>query len=34
LLKKLVEGNWDGDFVVVEPGGAVRFEMFLYDRLH
>lgn len=29
LLKKLLEGDWDGDFVVVEPGETVRFEMFL-----
>jgi hypothetical protein len=31
LLKKLLAGNWDGDFVVVEPGGTVRFEMFLEE---
>jgi hypothetical protein len=31
LLKKLVEGKWDREFVVVEPGDTVRFEMFLYD---
>lgn len=34
LLKSLLAGDWDGDFVVVEPGGTVRFEMFLHDRDH
>jgi hypothetical protein len=28
LIKKLVEGNWDEDFVVVEPGGKVEYGMF------
>lgn len=32
LLKKLVEGNWDEDFVIVEPGEKVQYEMF-YDEL-
>jgi hypothetical protein len=31
LLNKLLAGNWDGDFVVVEPGGTVCFEMFLEE---
>jgi hypothetical protein len=34
LLKALLAENWDGDFVVVEPGGTVRFEMFLHDAHH
>ena len=29
MLEKLIEGHWDGDFVIVEPGETVRFEMFL-----
>jgi hypothetical protein len=28
LLRKLLEGNWDEDFVIVEPGEAVRYDMF------
>lgn len=29
LLKKLMEGNWDEDFVIAEPGGTVGYDMFL-----
>jgi hypothetical protein len=29
LIRKLIEGDWDGNFIVVEPGGKVRYEMFL-----
>jgi hypothetical protein len=29
LVRKLVAGDWDEDFVIVEPGGEVRYEMFL-----
>jgi hypothetical protein len=32
LLAKLLGGDWDGDFVVVEPGGTVNFDMFLDDH--
>ena len=28
LLKKLVSGDWDDDFIIVEPGDVVRFDMF------
>jgi len=28
LIGKLLNGDWDGDFVVVEPGERVRFNMF------
>ena len=34
LLEALLAENWDGDFVVVEPGGTVRFEMFVHDAHH
>ena len=30
LLKKLIRGEWDQDFVVVPPGEVVRYKMF-YD---
>ncbi len=29
LLKKLLAGEWDGEFVVAEPGQAIRMEDFL-----
>ncbi len=29
LIRKLVEGKWDEDFVIVEPGGTVEYAMFL-----
>jgi hypothetical protein len=29
MLKKLISGDWGDEFLVVEPGGTVRFEMFL-----
>jgi hypothetical protein len=29
LLKKLIAGDWDKDFVVVGPGTIVRYDMFL-----
>ncbi|MBC8492744.1 MAG: DUF1638 domain-containing protein [Chloroflexi bacterium] len=32
LIRKLVEGDWDEDFVIVEPGGRVRYDMF-FDAL-
>jgi hypothetical protein len=28
LLKKLMHGEWDDDFIIVEPGGKVDIEMF------
>ena len=28
LLENLVDGNWDDDFVVVEPGKTTRYDMF------
>lgn len=28
LLKRLLQGNWDDDFIVIEPGGKVEFRMF------
>jgi len=28
LVKKMIDGPWDEDFVVVEPGGTVRFDHF------
>jgi hypothetical protein len=31
LIKKLIQGDWDEGFVVVEPGGKVRYDMFLDD---
>jgi hypothetical protein len=31
LLRKLLQGDWDHDFVVVEPGGRVRYESFFDD---
>lgn len=34
LLEKLLAGTWDGEFIVVEPGGTVRFEMFHNDSDH
>ncbi len=27
-IRKLIGGDWDDDFVVVEPGGSVTFDMF------
>jgi hypothetical protein len=32
LLRKLLEGDWDDDFVVVQPGERVRYESF-FDGL-
>ena len=29
LLKNLVSGDWDGEFVVVAPGETIRYEMFM-----
>lgn len=29
LIKQLVEGNWNDEFVVVEPGGQVEYDMFV-----
>jgi hypothetical protein len=29
LIRKLIEGDWDESFVIVEPGGKVRYDMFL-----
>lgn len=29
LVKKMIEGNWDDEFVVVPPGQAVRYEDFV-----
>ena len=35
LLRKLLAGNWDEDFVIVEPGETVRYDMFFGDfRAH
>ena len=31
MLEKLLKGDWDDDFVVVEPGETVHFEMFLEE---
>ena len=31
LLRKLLQGDWEHDFVVVEPGGQVRYESFFDD---
>ena len=31
LLRKLLQGDWGHDFVVVEPGGQVRYESFFDD---
>ena len=31
LIGKLIEGDWDEDFVIVEPGGKVRYDMFFDD---
>lgn len=28
LVKKMLEGNWDDEFVVVEPGETIRYETF------
>jgi len=28
LIRKLIEGDWDENFVIVEPGGKVRYDMF------
>ncbi len=28
LLRRLLQGNWNNDFIVVEPGGKVEFGMF------
>ena len=32
LIRKLIAGDWDEDFVIVEPGGRVRYDMF-FDGL-
>jgi hypothetical protein len=29
LLGKLIQGRWDEDFLVIEPGGSVEYDMFL-----
>lgn len=29
LIRKLIAGDWDEDFVIVEPGGRVRYDMFV-----
>ena len=29
LVKKLIEGPWDADFVVTPPGEAMTFAMFV-----
>ena len=29
LVEKLIEGRWDEDFVVIEPGGKIQYDMFL-----
>jgi hypothetical protein len=31
LLRKLLQGDWDHDFVIVEPGERVRYEAFFDD---
>jgi hypothetical protein len=31
LIRKLIQGDWDEGFVVVEPGGKVHYDMFLDD---
>jgi hypothetical protein len=28
LLEKLIQGRWDEDFFVIEPGGSVEYDMF------
>ena len=32
LLKKLISGRWDEDFIVVEPGQEITFEMFFPEE--
>ncbi|MDY6874638.1 MAG: DUF1638 domain-containing protein [Chloroflexota bacterium] len=32
LIRKLITGDWDEEFVIVEPGGRVRYDMF-FDGL-
>lgn len=32
LLKKLISGQWDEDFIVVEPGQEITFEMFFPEE--
>ena len=29
LLSKITRGNWDGEFLIIEPGTKVAMEMFL-----
>jgi len=29
LINRLIEGDWAEDFVIIEPGGKVGYDMFL-----
>lgn len=32
LIKKMLYGSWDDDFIIVKPGGTVLLEYFMRDR--
>jgi hypothetical protein len=29
IIEKLLRGTWDGDFIVVEPGEQISYEIFI-----